>query len=387
MAQQAGQSGRAAEVFPPGDFIREELEARGWSQQEFAEILGRPIQTVNQIVNAKKEITPETALAIAAAFGTSAEVWLNLESTYRLSLAGAPDSDVGRRARLRGLVPVRELQKRAWIGQTRTLDELEGEVCAFLEIGSLDEKPKLPVAARRSDGYGDLSASQTAWVFRAKHVAAALDAPGFSKRKLQATLPTLPRLSVNEAGMAQVVPMLAAAGVRVVFVPHIKGSRTDGAAFWLNARSPVVALSFRYDRIDWFWFTLMHELAHVLQGHAVGGRIDMDLVGRSPAPTAKKPKDEREADRLASDWLIPPKPLAAFVRETRPYFSARKVAAFAAEVGVHPGIVVGRLQHIGEIPYRNLRRLLVKARAQTDSRPAPATGLQTNAANFRPRGR
>ena len=80
-----------AQVFPPGDFIREELEARGWTQGDLARFIGRPLQTVNAIVNAKKEITPETAVALGAAFGTSAELWLRLETTYRLAQAGDPD--------------------------------------------------------------------------------------------------------------------------------------------------------------------------------------------------------------------------------------------------------------------------------------------------------
>jgi HTH-type transcriptional regulator/antitoxin HigA len=80
-----------AQVFPPGDFIRGELESRGWTQGDLARFIGRPLQAVNAIVNAKKEITPETAVALGAAFGTSAEVWLRLETTYRLAQAGAPD--------------------------------------------------------------------------------------------------------------------------------------------------------------------------------------------------------------------------------------------------------------------------------------------------------
>jgi HTH-type transcriptional regulator/antitoxin HigA len=80
-----------AQVFPPGDFLREELEARGWTQENLASFLGRPLQTVNAIINARKEITPETALALGAAFGTSAELWLNLETAYRLAQAGEPD--------------------------------------------------------------------------------------------------------------------------------------------------------------------------------------------------------------------------------------------------------------------------------------------------------
>jgi HTH-type transcriptional regulator/antitoxin HigA len=87
-----------AQMFPPGDFIREELEARGWSQGDFAAVLKRPLQAVNEIINGKKRITAETAKAIAAAFGTSPEVWLNLENAYRLSLAEDPDPGITRRA-------------------------------------------------------------------------------------------------------------------------------------------------------------------------------------------------------------------------------------------------------------------------------------------------
>jgi HTH-type transcriptional regulator/antitoxin HigA len=87
-----------AEVFPPGDFIREELEARGWSQGDLAAVLGRPLQAVNQIVNGRKRITEQTAAELAQAFGTSAELWLTLETGYRLSLVKDVDPRIARRA-------------------------------------------------------------------------------------------------------------------------------------------------------------------------------------------------------------------------------------------------------------------------------------------------
>jgi HTH-type transcriptional regulator/antitoxin HigA len=92
-------------VFPPGDFLREELEARGWSQKDLAEILGRPFQTVNAIINGKKEITPETAIALAAALGTSAEFWLNLETAHRLAQIPPADPAIAARARKRASSP------------------------------------------------------------------------------------------------------------------------------------------------------------------------------------------------------------------------------------------------------------------------------------------
>lgn len=74
----------AAEAFPPGEYLRDELDARGWTVTEFAEIIGRPIQAVSEILNGKKEITTETALAIAEALGTTPELWLNLQTNHRL---------------------------------------------------------------------------------------------------------------------------------------------------------------------------------------------------------------------------------------------------------------------------------------------------------------
>ncbi len=88
-------------AFPPGDFIREELEARGWTQRDLAEIIGRPVQTVSAIVNAKKEITPQTAVALGAALGTSAAFWLNLQTAYQLASVGPADPAIATRARRR----------------------------------------------------------------------------------------------------------------------------------------------------------------------------------------------------------------------------------------------------------------------------------------------
>lgn len=89
-----------AEVFPPGEFIRGELEARNKTQADLARVLGRPLQTVNQIINGRQAITPQTAVELGQAFGTSPELWLNLESAYRLSLARRKaDPGIARRAR------------------------------------------------------------------------------------------------------------------------------------------------------------------------------------------------------------------------------------------------------------------------------------------------
>ena len=89
---------KPAELFPPGDFIKEELEARGWTQADLAEIMGRSPNDIVNLVSGKRSISPQIAKELAAAFGTSAEIWINLESSYRLWAADAPADAIKRRA-------------------------------------------------------------------------------------------------------------------------------------------------------------------------------------------------------------------------------------------------------------------------------------------------
>lgn len=74
-----------AETFPPGEYLRDEIAARGWTQTTLATILDKPLYTVNRIINGKKAITPEMAIKLGAAFGNSAQLWMNLETAWQLS--------------------------------------------------------------------------------------------------------------------------------------------------------------------------------------------------------------------------------------------------------------------------------------------------------------
>jgi HTH-type transcriptional regulator / antitoxin HigA len=106
-----------AEVFSPGEFIRDELDARGWTQDDLAQIIGRPQASVNLIINDKRGITPETAILLSGAFGTSAEFWLNLDSAYKLSKVSEPISldEIRQRAALFEASPINDMGKRHWI--------------------------------------------------------------------------------------------------------------------------------------------------------------------------------------------------------------------------------------------------------------------------------
>ena len=349
----------------PGEILKEELDARGWTQSDLAEILGRPIQAVNEIISGRKAIIPATAVELSRAIGTSPEFWLNLESAYRLDLLhheGKNNEQIARRAKVYSRVPVKEIAKKGWIKKSEDLDIIEREVCRLLEIDSVDDKPALAIAARKSDPYGALSPGQVAWACRARQIARRKKVKPFDRRKFNAQVARLPELSVDDDGVAQVPKAFANLGVRLVVVEHLPQTYIDGAAFWLDPKSPVVALSLRYDRIDCFWFTLMHELAHIKKNGKHAGHLDKNLVGPSAEAREDKPKEEQEADDQACEWLVPPDEVDAFVAETKPYFSKTAITAFAERMGVHPGIVVGRLQYLEEISYNHCGGLLVMVR-------------------------
>jgi HTH-type transcriptional regulator/antitoxin HigA len=89
------------EASPPGDHVREEIEYRGWTQGDLATIMGRPVQVINEIINGRKAITARTARELEAALGTSAQTWMNLETSYRLYQEGQADPEIAVRARQR----------------------------------------------------------------------------------------------------------------------------------------------------------------------------------------------------------------------------------------------------------------------------------------------
>jgi len=351
-----------AEVFPPGDFIREELEARSWTQADLAMVLGRPLRTVNLIINGKKAITAETARELGEAFDTGAEVWLNLESMYRLSTARDPAGAVRRRAHLYEVAPVKDMEQRHWIRPTSSVKELEAELKRFFEVSSLKKRPPMAVAARASGQTVEgLTPAQVAWCRRALQLATAIQAKRFSKAGVRRVIEGLRSFMAHPQEARNVPRALESEGIRLVVVEHLPGTKIDGAALWLNDRAPVVALSLRFDRIDHFWFTLIHELAHILHQHTQDF-LDLDLLRARSVGAGQGEAMEEQANRTATQVLIPQRDLDSFIMRVKPYYSKDRIIQFAHRVGVHPGIVVGQLQYRREIGYYANREMLVGVR-------------------------
>ena len=349
-----------AEVFPPGEFMREELEARGWTQGDLAQIMDRPLRLINELIAGKKQITPETARGLSRAFGDGDPLyWMNLDAAYRLrQLEPDQDQSVDRRAKLYSLFPVRELMKRNWIEPSKNLDVIEHRVCRFFRIKNLDERPVFAHAAKAIQ-YDERTALQWAWLYRAKELAEGTHSAPYSERKLRDALTKLRAILVAPEEIRQAPRILGEAGVRFVVVEFLPGAKIDGATFWLND-TPVIAMSIRFDRVDNFWFVLRHEGEHVLNRDGLV-TIDVELTERLQRKDSLPPEEVR-ANAAAAEFLVPKSELDSFIMRVRPLYSEQRILLFAKRIGVHPGIIVGQLQFRDEVPYTHFHKHLVKIR-------------------------
>lgn len=351
-----------AQAFPPGEFIREELEARGWTQGDFAEIMGRQSSTISGLINGKRAVSPAIASDLAAAFGTTAQFWMNLETAYQLFVENRTNETVARKARLFQKAPIKEMLRRNWIEASDDLDVLEGTILSFLGISSLDDKPTLSYAAKKLTPTAN--PSQVAWVRRAMKLARAVHANKFSNKSFASTLARLRELRANPEDVRHIPRTLAEGGIRFLLIESLPKGKIDGACFWLDEFSPVIAIAMRYDRIDHFWYILMHECGHVDNRDALGGDpvLDVDLVGEKAIPFEDKIDVEKRADRFAEDFLVEKQQMNNFIARVRPLYSKQKIKNFAARHGVHPAIVLGQLQHRKEVEWSHSREMLVKVR-------------------------
>lgn len=345
-----------ARPFPPGEYLQEEIDARGWTIDDLVEITGISRRQVFNVLQAKSGVTPESAKAFAEAFGQDAQTWMNLQAAYELANIAQEDREIARKAKMFNKVPVRELKRRGWLANTDDTNKLELAICALLGIKSIDDEPNLSVAARKGTPYDADTAAQVAWYCRCAKLAEGVAAARYSDSNWQPGVEKLLLLAANEPDIRVVPKTLAEMGIRLVLVQSLKHTKIDGVALWLDSQKPVIALSLRYDRIDNFWFTLMHEMMHIR--YRDQSPVDVDVY----EVCDDLPEIEKRANSGASNFLIPDDKLTSFINRMHPHYYQTRVVQFAQARAVHPGIVVGQLHRRGKLKYSQLRKLLVKVR-------------------------
>ena len=357
------------EVSPPGSTLRDLMDDRALTQRELAHRLGRPIQAVNEILAGKKEITEETAIELERVLQVPAQFWLARESHYREYLARQRQAEA-RKAQVPwvGRFPLKALQACGVLPAGRLTasfkQALVEPLLRFFGVASPEgwaaHYDQMQAQFRRArPGKQTDVAAITAWLRMGELEAARLLTADYDPARLETSLSAMRALTTASADAIApaLVRLCGQAGVALVLVPALPGAHVTGVARWV-AGKPLIQLSLLGKWNDGFWFSFFHEVAHVLKHPTRAIFLDDAAAG----DTTGSP-EELEANRFAADQLVPR--AQQHLLDSLP-LDAAHVEALASQLGLHPGIVVGQLQHRKRIGYDHaLTRL--KARYQFKS--------------------
>jgi HTH-type transcriptional regulator / antitoxin HigA len=350
----------------PAQMIEAHMQQRNWTQRILAKILGLTETKVSNIMNNHAPVTTEIALQLQAVLAIDANELLKLQTAYHLARAQLEfriDPDVKLRARVFGDFPITEIIKRGWLpGITDIKDAgLEGALCKFLKVESIDAIESMPHAAKKTDAAADVTPAQLLWLSRVREMATDYPSAKYASSKLEAALAKMQSLLVSPEGVSKVPKLLMEAGVRFVIVESIPTAKIDGVCCWLGAQDPVIGMSLRFDRIDNFWFVLRHEIEHVLRGDGQQfARLDTEM--EQDISNSDLSEEERLANSAAAEFCVPGHRLRDFISRKAPVFAERDIRGFAATLRRHPGIIAGQLQHRTK-RYDLFRNHLVKVRS------------------------
>jgi HTH-type transcriptional regulator/antitoxin HigA len=339
---------------PPGQTLQETIDSQGIDQRELAVRTGLSAKHINQVIKGAAPLTHDTAIRLERVTGIPARMWNNLEANYQEQRARIAEKErMACDLEWLSTIPTKELIKRGVIEGTPDKISLLQKILAFFGVASVEAWKEgwsnHQFAFRKSPTFKGKDAMMATWLRLGELEAHRVECAPFDKTAFRAALDEIRSLTVEvpEVFVPRMTKACARSGVAFVLVPEIKGAPVSGAAKWLTANKAMICLNLRGKSNDRFWFTFFHEAGHILNDSKKEIYIDVDY---------KDDPREQDANRFAATLLIP-KP---HDEELQRLFSYQSAEVFAAKVGIAPGIVVGRLQCDGIIPYSHLNKLKVR---------------------------
>lgn len=328
----------------PIEAIKFRMEQQGLAQRDLIPHIGSRSK-VSEVLSGKRPLTLSMIRSLHAGLGIPAKVLLQERDPELLE----DKTDWSR-------YPVREIVKRGWIelGSRKIKDQAEEIMREFFsQLGpnkdavAMFRKSDHIRSARSMDEYALATWSAQVAINARQSPPKSKYIPGTVDL---AFMQEVARLSWSENGPLLAKEFLAKHGIPLIIEPHLPKTFLDGAALLVDDR-PIIGLSLRHDRLDNFWFCLLHELAHVgrhLDADNTGFFDDLDVDDRGD-------KKEEEADEIAGESLIPTE--AWEQSSAKSFRSARAAEMLARELKIHPAVVAGRMRHESN-NYRILNQLV-----------------------------
>ena len=332
------------------------MDQKGLKQADLIPFIGsRP--RVSEILNGKRNLTLKMIRCLHSKLDIPAKVLIQDGSVFPKN-GEAVNWDS---------FPVSEIVKRRWVNGFDPKTQAEEIIRSLSSISSADDYLFGEQAAcfrkgDRSNEKNDLH-SLRAWILGVLYEAEKIKAPiKFKKNDLDLNfISKVAHFSVIKEGPLVVKDFLLSKGIKMVIVPHFKKTYLDGGVLVDKKGTPIIALSLRHDRIDNFWFTLSHELSHLILGHAhaTNGKFIIDDLDLRDSLD----ENELETDKIAQEGLIPK--TLWIDHQARITCKVKDVIDLAQKADVHPAIVAGRIRFENnnykilhrQVGYKEVRKL------------------------------
>lgn len=328
---------------PPGEILVEALEERGMTQAELSRRMARPLKTISEIATAKASITPDTAIQLERALGISAATWLGLESRYREARARERDlADLENHVSWLSKFPMKTLTSHGIVTPRSAGAQQAAELLGFFGVSNpagWEQYWGQIAASYRMSDQGTVSPYSVAlWLRVAELETEGIGLPAYEPARLRGVAHKIRPLSrevVLGGALERARDLLQSSGVGLVLILGVPGAPASGAVHWIRA-NPWIVLTPRYMTDDQLWFSLFHEIGHLVDDGRRQGVVEEIRGGELPR------EDEQAANLFARETLVPQGELDRWLREN--VISRETIIDFARNQSVSSGVVVGRMQ-------------------------------------------
>lgn len=338
-------------AFHPGYYIADIIEDMGICHAEFAARMGTTAKTLSQLINGQARISNDLAKKLSVMTGIGVDVWQKLQNTYDRKLIEMQKAkDFDEQKNIAGQIDYSYFVDIAELPHTNNSREKIANLCRFFKVSDLRIMRQPDFLVNFRSGTSNSSEKKVinsrAWIQTALNIAQNIETEPYDAKKLKGYLPELRSMTLQspEVFLTRMQKIFAECGVAFVLLPHLRNSGINGAVKWINSDKVVLAMNNRGFDADKFWFSLFHEVKHVFQQKTKTVFVSSAAEEMNDINI----KLENDADRFAADFLIPPDDYKNFAPTK--YTSDDVIISFAISVGIHPGIVAGRLQHEKIIP-------------------------------------
>ncbi len=333
----------------PGETLRGKLEELEMTPKEFAVRTGKPVKTISEILNGKSSVTPEMAVQFEKVLGISAGFWIRHQADYNEVIAREKQKMIIEEAReWAKKFPYAAMAKHDLVMATRKPDEKVEQLLNFFRISkasSWDDiylHQQLPVFMRISLKHTKDPYALSAWLMMGEKEAEKIPTSEYSAKELRKVLPELKRImAAQPAGYLRKIQIASAkAGVKIVYTPTLPKTVINGAVRWIGTH-PTIQMTDRYKRYDIFWFSLFHEVGHILL-HGNKKNIFIENSGN----INRKDETEIQADNFAVKWTLSEDKYLDIVSAIGKNDDLmRTVEFYARKFGTHQDIIYGRILH------------------------------------------